>query len=166
MAFIHFNISSNKRLQTRFCVTPFNPHCLWKKEKNVTQSVSPKYFWIIRAARLVFQPLSVSFGTICINPFFDKKAELSLTFNQIRILWKEQWPSIYFLKIFKHDFQRNWISGSGMLCPHIYYGVLGREDTKLCHLGEAVTTILNVQEKEDQQQKKKYLHAYSTRENK
>lgn len=53
-----------------------------------------------------------------------------------------------------------------MMCPHIYYGVLGREDSKLCHLGEAVTTILNVQEKEDQQQKKKYLHAYSTRENK
>lgn len=73
MALIHFNISSNERLQTRFCVTPFNPNCLGKKEENVTQSVCPKYFWIIRAARLVFQTLSISSGTIRVNSFFDKK---------------------------------------------------------------------------------------------
>lgn len=48
------------------------------------------------------------------------------------------------------------------MCPHM----LGREDLKLCHLGEAVTTVLNVQEKRRPTTEEKIipLYAYRTRE--
>lgn len=50
------------------------------------------------------------------------------------------------------------------MCPHM----LGREDSKLCHLGEAVTTVLNVQEKRRPTTEEKIipLYAYRTREKK
>lgn len=41
-----------------------------------------------------------------------------------------------------------------MFCPHIYLGFLERKGSKLHYLGEAVITILNIQEKQDKQQKK------------
>lgn len=47
-----------------------------------------------------------------------------------------------------------------MMCPHM----LGREDSKLCHLGEAVTTVLNVQEKRRSTTEEKIpLYAYRTK---